>query len=182
MHNARPSMARYLLVIFLAVGLVIGYTISYEISGTVKNTQSYTTTSTVITTTQNLIQQTYVTTTIDSTTVTTSTVVAGQYLTMSQVLAKGLGSFVDISGCQSPCNSSSEVSYIFPIANMSYFYSQINVTASGVSAAVSSHANASIVLTLTNSNASKECFVYYLNNVKLPPTIYVWYYGSGTCP
>lgn len=170
------AFAVVLLVIIMIVSIVAGFSLSQQFSN-----ERSTVTTTIVTTNSTLqeVRITSIYTSVITTYTNTSTVVAAQSLNMSQGVR--VGSFSTVS-CLSTCTTPASTTFVFHIPNMNYFYSQINVSAPNVSASVSPHSNDSIALTLANGNRYPVCFVYYLDQLELPPTIYVWYYGNETCP
>lgn len=124
------------------------------------------------------------TTTNTSVTITNTTIIAAQYLNITQGINDG-GQTYGIS-CYLPCSSEVNSTWYFPVPNNTFFYSQIDVNAKGVGVAIfpntaNSDQFIAVTLEITNTTITESAyFVILVSDSKLPLTVYVWYYGTSS--
>jgi hypothetical protein len=176
--------------IFLVIGAIVGYGASFQVKRAVVTSVSTTivTNRIVTTSTQSVINYVYTATTTNTTVTTTNTtIIAAQYLNITQGMKDG-GQIAGI-GCGNPCGSSEvNTTFGFPVSNNTFFYSQVNVNAPGVSVAIFPSTPTpplspliSVTLEITNTTITTSAyFVILVSDSKLPLTVYVWYYGESS--
>lgn len=190
MANLTINRVLAIVTIFLVIGVIAGYGISFQMKRTVVTSVSTTTvtSSIVATSAQTVINYVYTATTTNTTVTTTNTtIIAAQYLNITQGINDG-GQIAGISCSPPSCPSEVNSTWSLPVPNNTFFYSQVDVNAPGVSVAIFPSTPPpplrpliSITLEITNTTITTSAdFVILILDSKIPLTVYVWYYGSSS--